>query len=82
MKIFLALLWGFGPASLINFPVEIWSNGLPHWPARSDFIPREEGDFNHFAKNAVAAVVKADWGFWGQGLAFAFWASHIIRWVL
>lgn len=82
MKIFFALLWALGPASLVNFPREVWTNGAPHWPAPNEFIPKNEGGWNHYAKNALAAAVKADWGFWGQGLAFAFWVSHIVRWIV
>lgn len=82
MKSILGLLWALSPVVFINFPVEVWSNGLPHWPAKNEFIPKNEGGWNHYAKNALAAVVKADWGFWGQGLAFAFWFSHLVRWIL
>lgn len=79
MKPLLGILWALSPAALVNFPLEVAHNGLPHWPAPNEFIPREEGGWNHYAKNALAAAVKADWGFWGQFLAFIFWFVQLLQ---
>lgn len=93
MKAVLGIIWAISPVVLINFPLEVVSNGLPHWPAPNEFIPRKEAKvpswapkwlaaflrFNHYAKNALATVVKVDWGFWGQFIAFLFWLTHIGR---
>lgn len=81
MKSILGILWAIGPVALYNFPAELISNGLPKWPVPEEFVPKKEGGWNHYSKNALAAVVRTDWGFWGQFLAFLGWIGTIATWV-
>lgn len=81
MKPILGILWCLSPIALYNFPAEVWSNGLPHWPAREEFIPREPGNWNHYAKNALHTVVRTDSGFWSQFIIFFFWVLMLGLWI-